>query len=240
MRQRQTKSTPQYVDHVPTYYNVGVCVCGQYISITKCFCICHPSRRHVLYLWHHWRREHQHHCSSNGGSESVHLHDSNPGLPTVSAQSCAESVNGQRHASEVMEVEGVSLPDPRDSKRLKRGVLLPGSPTLPSEHSFVSGILDSCFNPEQRHFALAYKKWLDTVIGQQPWERERERGRGNRQPHPFSTLKLPLDTDLRSVCLPVVLTLTNRTWDAVKPLKPVMEQLVTVLSSWQWEERMGS
>ncbi|XP_038559120.1 protein prenyltransferase alpha subunit repeat-containing protein 1 isoform X1 [Micropterus salmoides] len=125
-------------------------------------------RRHVLYLWHHWRREHQHHCSSNGGSESVHLHDSNPGLPTVSAQSCAESVNGQRHASEVMEVEGVSLPDPRDSKRLKRGVLLPGSPTLPSEHSFVSGILDSCFNPEQRHFALAYKKWLDTVIGQQP------------------------------------------------------------------------
>ncbi|XP_044052162.1 protein prenyltransferase alpha subunit repeat-containing protein 1 [Siniperca chuatsi] len=128
-------------------------------------------RRHVLYLWHHWRREHQHHCSSNGGCESVHLNDNNPALPKVSAQSCAgrgESVNGQRHASEAMEVDGPSLPDPRDSKRLKRGVLLPGPLALPSEHSFVSGILDSCCNPEQRHFALAYKKWLDTVIGQQP------------------------------------------------------------------------
>ncbi|XP_070760846.1 protein prenyltransferase alpha subunit repeat-containing protein 1 isoform X2 [Enoplosus armatus] len=129
-------------------------------------------RRHVLYLWHHWRGEHQHHCSSsNGGSESVHLNDSSPGLPKVSAQSCAgrgESVNGQRHASDAMEVDGASLPDPRDSKRLKRGVLLPGPPALPSEHSFVSGILDSCCNPEQRRFALAYKKWLDTVIGRQP------------------------------------------------------------------------
>lgn len=126
-----------------------------------------PPRRHVFYLWHHWRREHQHHCSSNGGSESVQLDDGNPDLQKVGAQSC---VNGQRHARESMEVDGASLPDPRDSKRLKRGVLLPEPPALSSEYSFVSGILDNCCNPEQRRFALAYKKWIDTVIGQQPWE----------------------------------------------------------------------
>ncbi|XP_041792934.1 protein prenyltransferase alpha subunit repeat-containing protein 1 [Chelmon rostratus] len=128
-------------------------------------------RRHVFYLWHYWRREHQHHCSNNGDSESVHLNDSDPGLQKVSAQGCAgrgESANGQRNASEAMEVDGASLPDPRDSKRLKRGVLPPDPPALPSEHSFVSSILDNCCNPEQRRFALAYKKWLDTVIGQQP------------------------------------------------------------------------
>ncbi|XP_040898917.1 protein prenyltransferase alpha subunit repeat-containing protein 1 [Toxotes jaculatrix] len=128
-------------------------------------------RRHVFYLWYHWRREHQHHCRSNGSNESVHPDDSDPDLPEVSAQSCAgrgESVNEQTGASESMEVDRAALPDPRDSKRLKRGVLLPAPLALPSEHSFVSGILDRCPNPEQRHFALAYKKWLDTVIGHQP------------------------------------------------------------------------
>lgn len=63
-----------------------------------------------------------------------------------------------------MEVDDASLPDPRGSKRLKRGA----PPALPAEHGFVSGILDSCSNPEQRRFALAYRKWLDTVIGHQP------------------------------------------------------------------------
>ncbi|XP_078106079.1 protein prenyltransferase alpha subunit repeat-containing protein 1 isoform X2 [Sander vitreus] len=133
-------------------------------------------RRHVFYLWHHWRMEH--HCSSNGGNASVRLNNSDPTLAEVGAQSCAsrgESVNGQGHASDAMEVDGASLPDPRDNKRLKRGILLPGPPSLlpgppalPSEHSFVSGVLDSCGNPEQRRFALAYRKWLDTVIDQQP------------------------------------------------------------------------
>ncbi|XP_059194035.1 protein prenyltransferase alpha subunit repeat-containing protein 1 [Centropristis striata] len=125
-------------------------------------------RRHVFYLWHQWRREHQHSSSSSGGSSSLHLNSSDPG---VSAQSCAgreESVNGQKHAGEAMEVDGASLRNPRDSKRLKRGALLASPPALPSERSFVSDILDSCSNPEQRRFALAYKKWLDTVIGQQP------------------------------------------------------------------------
>ncbi|GLD70776.1 amyloid beta A4 precursor protein-binding family A member 1, partial [Lates japonicus] len=110
-------------------------------------------------IW--WRREHQHRCSNNGSSESVHLNNSDPGLTEVGPQSCAgrgESVNGQRHASEPMEIDRAPLPDPRDSKRLKRGVLLPAPPGLPCEHSFVSSMLDRCSNPEQRRFALAYKK----------------------------------------------------------------------------------
>ncbi|KAK2837061.1 hypothetical protein Q5P01_014273 [Channa striata] len=128
-------------------------------------------RRHVFYLWHNLRKEHQQHCSSNGGVVPGQLKDSDSCPPEVGAQSSAgqgESVNGQRHASEPMEVDGASLPEPRDSKRLKRGVLLPGPPALPSEHSFVSGILERCSNPEQRRFALAYKKWLDTVIDREP------------------------------------------------------------------------
>lgn len=112
-------------------------------------------------MWHQWKREQQPHCSINGGSESVHLNDSSAGLQTP-------AVNGQRRASEAMEVDGASLPDPRDSKRLKRGVPLPEPPTLSAEYGFVSGILDDCCNPEQRRFALAYKKWINAVIGQQP------------------------------------------------------------------------
>lgn len=121
-----------------------------------------PPRRHVFYLWHQWRREQQHHCSINGGSESVLLNDGSAGPQAL-------AVNGPRHASEAMELDGgASLPDPRDSKRLKRGVLLPEAPALSSEYGFVSGILDDCRNPEQRRFATAYKKWIDAVVGQQP------------------------------------------------------------------------
>ncbi|XP_068422806.1 protein prenyltransferase alpha subunit repeat-containing protein 1 [Clinocottus analis] len=137
-------------------------------------------RRHVYYLWHHWRREHQRNCGSNGGSEPDRINNGDPSSPKACARSptgggeqavaAGESVNGQRHAGEAMEVDGASLPDPRDSKRLKRGALPPSDPALPAEHSFVSGILDSCSNPEQRCFALAYRKWLDTVIGQKPRE----------------------------------------------------------------------
>ena len=121
--------------------------------------------------------EHQNHCSSNGGNDLVHLMYQDPDLLKDSTQSCTgqgEIVNGQKHASELMEVDRVSFPDQRDNKRLKRGVPLPDPPTLSSEYSFVGDIIDRCSNPEQRHFALAYKKWLDTVIGQQPWERKRE------------------------------------------------------------------
>ncbi|KAJ4942082.1 hypothetical protein JOQ06_011952 [Pogonophryne albipinna] len=131
-------------------------------------------RRHVFYLWHHWRREQQQQQkgSTNGESRSgVLSSNGDPAPPTLSAQSSAGGgggVNGQGHAAQAMEVDGASLPDPRDSKRLKTGVRPPSPPALPSEPSFVSGFLDGCCNPEQRRFALAYKKWLDTVIGQQP------------------------------------------------------------------------
>ncbi|KAG7466702.1 prenyltransferase alpha subunit repeat-containing protein 1 [Solea senegalensis] len=127
-------------------------------------------RRHVFYLWHQWRREQQPHGSSNGGSRPIHRNDSDPGRPEVGDGSRAgrtESVNGQNHTGEPMEVDGVSSSDPHDSKRLKRGAPLP-SATLPSEHGFVGGVLRGCCDPEQRRFALAYKKWLDTVIAQQP------------------------------------------------------------------------
>ncbi|KAM8887293.1 protein prenyltransferase alpha subunit repeat-containing protein 1 isoform 2-T2 [Spinachia spinachia] len=129
-------------------------------------------RRHVYYLWHNWRREHQCHRGSNAGSEPDHLDNGPAGPLKACAQSPAgggqDGVNGQRHASDSMQVDGASLPDPRNSKRLKRGALLPGAPALPSELGFVSGILDSGCNPEQRRFALAYRKWLDTVIGEHP------------------------------------------------------------------------
>lgn len=113
-------------------------------------------RRHVFYLWHLWRRDLQHRCSCNGDA------DSDPqGLGPQSP------VNKQQHAGEAMEVEGAALPDPRDSKRLKRGVRLRDPPSLASEHSFVSGLLNSCCNHEQKRLAAAYRKWIDTVIGQQ-------------------------------------------------------------------------
>uniref|UniRef100_A0A3Q3X3G4 Protein prenyltransferase alpha subunit repeat containing 1 n=1 Tax=Mola mola TaxID=94237 RepID=A0A3Q3X3G4_MOLML len=112
-------------------------------------------RRQIFYLWHHWRKEHQHHGSSNGGGESLddgsHSH-----------------VNGQKHAGEAMEVDGATLPDQRNSKRLKRGVLLPEPPALSAEYDFVSDVLDKCRSPEERRFAQAYRKWIDAVIDQQP------------------------------------------------------------------------
>ncbi|XP_054630597.1 protein prenyltransferase alpha subunit repeat-containing protein 1 [Dunckerocampus dactyliophorus] len=124
-------------------------------------------RRHIFYLWHQWRLEHHlQHLNSNGGS--VHHDAGDTGLPKAGAPCCRnweDDVNGQRHA--VMEVDGVSLPDPRNSKRLKRGVHLPSLPSLSSECTFVSAILERTCNAEQRRFASAYKKWLDTVIGKE-------------------------------------------------------------------------
>ncbi|XP_034027153.1 protein prenyltransferase alpha subunit repeat-containing protein 1 [Thalassophryne amazonica] len=129
---------------------------------------CH--RRHVFYLWHHWRRDHKHlYYSCTEGIKSLHCSTTDLSLSNSHAHSCGgsgDSVNG--HASGSMDLDGGSLPDPRNSKRLKRGVLPPSPPVLHSEHGFVCHVLDTCCNPEQRRFALAYRKWLDTVIGQQP------------------------------------------------------------------------
>lgn len=60
--------------------------------------------------------------------------------------------------------------DSRDSKRLRRGVLAGESPpTLAAaEHGFVGAVLDGCSHPEQRRFALEYRKWIDGVANQQP------------------------------------------------------------------------
>lgn len=74
-----------------------------------------------------------------------------------------------------MEVDGggmvvaVPPPDPRDSKRLRRGVL-DGEPANLSaaEHGFICSVLDGCSHPEQRRFALDYRKWIDGVANQQP------------------------------------------------------------------------
>lgn len=93
----------------------------------------------------------------------------NLNLPEANGTSCEESksnVDGQSIAGEAMEEDGLLLPDPRDRKRLKRGAL-PSLPSLPSEQGFVSGVLDSCPNLDQRRFALAYRRWLRTVIHQQ-------------------------------------------------------------------------
>uniref|UniRef100_A0A665UQD5 Protein prenyltransferase alpha subunit repeat containing 1 n=1 Tax=Echeneis naucrates TaxID=173247 RepID=A0A665UQD5_ECHNA len=95
-------------------------------------------RRQVFYLWHHLKKDHQHHCS-NGGSQSVRISKSDP--PEGSRQDMTRHEHGC--VPEPMEVDRASLPDQRDNKRLKRGVLLPASPNLPSEHSFVDRILDS-------------------------------------------------------------------------------------------------
>ncbi|XP_061624290.1 protein prenyltransferase alpha subunit repeat-containing protein 1 isoform X1 [Phyllopteryx taeniolatus] len=115
-------------------------------------------RRHVFYLWHQWRWEHQlYYFNSNGSTVLNNIGDTvrlKPG-----AQDCGD------WGADTMEVDGISLPDPTDSKRLKRGFRLSSLPSLSSECTFLSAILERQCNPEQRHFGLAYKKWLDSVIG---------------------------------------------------------------------------
>ncbi|XP_028313326.1 protein prenyltransferase alpha subunit repeat-containing protein 1 [Gouania willdenowi] len=124
-------------------------------------------RRHIFYLCQQGRSQLQGLCSrSMEDVESDHLTDGDPDPPLILHHSCAhpvQSVNGQRHTGEPMEVDGFSLSDPHNRKRLKRGVLVPNLPTLPSEHSFISSVLEELHHPEHRRFALAYRKWLDTV-----------------------------------------------------------------------------
>ncbi|XP_020331493.1 protein prenyltransferase alpha subunit repeat-containing protein 1-like [Oncorhynchus kisutch] len=134
---------------------------------------CH--RRHVFYLWHHWRRDHDHHDGQGCGSESPQLNHTDAGLSsyphTASPRGVGidrvDSRNGQaQEGQNAMEVDGVGVPDPRNTKRLKRGPPDPCPPALPSEHGFIARVLEGCRSPEQGCFALAYRKWLDSVIGQ--------------------------------------------------------------------------
>ncbi|XP_016428843.1 protein prenyltransferase alpha subunit repeat-containing protein 1 isoform X1 [Sinocyclocheilus rhinocerous] len=115
---------------------------------------CH--RRHVFYLWHQWWREHL----QGAGSQSPPLTHTDV---LLSEEPCDDSstsqtmdvdcvLDGSKHGSYT-----------QDTKRLKRGPLLP-HPTLPSEHTFVSRILTGCRSTEQNRFAIAYRKWLDSII----------------------------------------------------------------------------
>ncbi|XP_077378297.1 protein prenyltransferase alpha subunit repeat-containing protein 1 isoform X2 [Festucalex cinctus] len=112
-------------------------------------------RRHVFYLWHQWRWEHQlDYFNCNGGTVLRNIGDT--AQLKQGAQGCGD-----------WGADSISLPDPRDNKRLKRGVHLSNLPSLSSECTFLSTVLDRQCNPEQRHFGLAYKKWLDSVIGKE-------------------------------------------------------------------------
>ncbi|KAJ0019679.1 hypothetical protein NQD34_007248 [Periophthalmus magnuspinnatus] len=107
---------------------------------------CH--RRHVFYVWQSWWREQQLSQSSSVMSES-------------NGAQCEESVQGHRASGEAVE-EALPLPLAQERKRLKRAVL--GLPSVPSEQSFVSVLLDGCSCPHQRRLALAYRRWLHTVL----------------------------------------------------------------------------
>ncbi|XP_056603070.1 protein prenyltransferase alpha subunit repeat-containing protein 1 [Triplophysa dalaica] len=115
---------------------------------------CH--RRHVFYLWHHWRKD-------------LGVPSHSPPLTHTDVLLSEETCdNGS--ASQAMDIDcvldgGKHGSYTQDSKRLKRGPLFPYS-GLSSEHTFVSGILTGCRSPEQSRFAVAYRKWLDSVIGQ--------------------------------------------------------------------------
>lgn len=119
-------------------------------------------RRHVYYLWHQWKQN-QHSCSGGREKELKPLCTSDPGSSQQACASEGESVDRHTQGGVPMEVDGLSLPD-HDSKRLRRGIVLSSLLTLQHEHIFVNSILNSCCNPEQKNFALAYKKWLDTVV----------------------------------------------------------------------------
>ncbi|XP_035235543.1 protein prenyltransferase alpha subunit repeat-containing protein 1 [Anguilla anguilla] len=137
---------------------------------------CH--RRHVFFLWHHWRSE----LSQTGGCRG----DESPGRsPLRPAGAGSGAGEGGAKSAQAMDVDGPSSGGgagargvgvgvggagaggyTQDSKRLKRGPLQPGPPALHSEYSFVAKTLSGCRSPEQGRFATAYRKWLDSVIGQ--------------------------------------------------------------------------
>ncbi|XP_026862084.2 protein prenyltransferase alpha subunit repeat-containing protein 1 isoform X2 [Electrophorus electricus] len=118
---------------------------------------CH--RRHVFYLWDRWQK-----LSQGTGSLSPAVTDSNALLSEV-RDPCDEL-----QASRAMDIDCVQDGSKhggytQDTKRLKRGPVSPW-PGLLSEHAFISQVLGTRSTPEQGRFARAYRKWLDSVIGQ--------------------------------------------------------------------------
>ncbi|XP_061585652.1 protein prenyltransferase alpha subunit repeat-containing protein 1 [Cololabis saira] len=123
-------------------------------------------RRHVFFLWHKWKGLC---CSRSGGGEHSPPREKDPG--TAEGSPCTD-LTQQHPAVHAMDVDQPSKPDPQDVKRLRRGPLgppplRPPPLALQAEHAFVSTVLDGCCNREQKSFAQAYRKWLDTVIGTQ-------------------------------------------------------------------------
>ncbi|XP_041041920.1 protein prenyltransferase alpha subunit repeat-containing protein 1 isoform X2 [Carcharodon carcharias] len=113
-------------------------------------------RRCVFYLWHCWNRERL----------QVPL-DSSIGSDGTMDNVVMATAGG--HSSRGMDVDGVAYSVKQgytqEIKRLKRGPSL-DLHSLLEEHRFIDAILASCTNLEQARFATAYRKWLDTVIGQ--------------------------------------------------------------------------
>ncbi|KAG5280687.1 hypothetical protein AALO_G00062890 [Alosa alosa] len=153
---------------------------------------CH--RRHIFYLWHQWAQE-KDLGQANGDSPSLLNHAQEPPAapshappPSHHPEEATATVpaNGQQPTD--MEVDGEVEPEiyslsdaagqqgggsgsgscyTRDTKRLKRGPTPPcPAPSLSTEDAFISRVLADCRSPEQRRFATAYRKWLDSVIGQ--------------------------------------------------------------------------
>ncbi|KPP62757.1 hypothetical protein Z043_119038, partial [Scleropages formosus] len=118
---------------------------------------CH--RRHVFFLWHHWRKEHL----QSGGHPPSPLNHTDEMFGSSLDASLDRSV--QAMDIDLAPDSGRQGGYTQDTKRLKRGPMQ-ACPGLPSEHSFVTKILHSCRNTEQGRFAAAYRKWLDSVIGQ--------------------------------------------------------------------------
>ncbi|XP_067886680.1 protein prenyltransferase alpha subunit repeat-containing protein 1 [Heterodontus francisci] len=115
---------------------------------------CH--RRSVFYLWHCWSRE----CLQ------VLSDSSNRNDGTVNSLQMAAAGG---YSSQGMDVDGLADTAKQgytqETKRLKRGPSL-DLHSLLEEHRFIDAILAGCTNSEQARFAVAYRKWLDTVIGQ--------------------------------------------------------------------------
>ncbi|KAI1900056.1 hypothetical protein AGOR_G00046090 [Albula goreensis] len=124
---------------------------------------CH--RRHVFFLWYHWRLELSQASRLSPPPLLNHAEEAPEG-PTHPgpAEDGPRSTQQQQQQQQAMDVDGASGYT-RDSKRLKRGPLQP-RPALPSEHNFLAKIMSGCRSPEQARFAAAYRKWLDSVIGQ--------------------------------------------------------------------------
>ncbi|XP_062873986.1 protein prenyltransferase alpha subunit repeat-containing protein 1 [Trichomycterus rosablanca] len=116
---------------------------------------CH--RRHVFYLWHHWRKQNP----GAGPQNPANTHDLRDNGSDPSDESRISHAMDVDCALEGSKHGGYT----QDSKRLKRGPARP-CPTLPSEHTFISRILGMCRSSEQVRLANAYRKWLDSVIGQ--------------------------------------------------------------------------